>query len=970
MNTSLPIEIGSMDGVSIKELSQKKFSKSIRNLNQYMQSNERLFVTMKGDSNTNIIDQGAKKTYHFPCTTDLFTHLENCRLEGSIVHFSEKQVDPSGLMIDFDIITSDSKITILPIISHLTKLIFNLLNQDVDLNNTKNYIFYTTRPIVDKKENNTYKYGFHILIPGIKLNTIYKKWFLQNLKNNTILSNLFKDINVLNFEECVDQNSASVYVLFLGSCKASNTAIPYVLSYVYEISIEDNMMCIQSIPLDNIKNFNLVAELSLNSEAYYDDKQCLVNKKQYNYKPEVLIKLKEWEDKRESTTILSNDDSINNSLSTLTMHNPEAEYLYNLLDILPEEYYTDRNKWRNVIYALANTSDQYKPLAIWFSQKCEEKWLNNGLAELEYLWLSNKSDNPITISSIAYWAQISNPEKYKSVMKSSYFTLLTTYVYMCDGNLQHYMIAKVLYAMLHNKFCVDYDNKTCYWFEFVVAGEPMIPGEVWKWRKEIEPSNLQIYISEKLINVFEMIDDYIIRQKQSAEDETKCKYYNKLELKLKQSKQNLFQNAFKKSVIEQASLLFRKRGFLNNLDTIPHLFGVGNGVLELGSKCKLINYYHEYPVSKYTSVNWIPFDPTNSWTILVLNAISDIIIESDVRDWILFHAAQGLSRDTKEGLLLFFEGGGQNGKTSLLRWIQKSLGPYAEKFNIQLLACEREEADKPNSAIMRFKHMNWAYAEESNREQSLNVARMKELVNAGEISGRDLNSKQETFTIKCNFVIASQYSFKIDTTDHGTWRRLRHYRSKTKFCSNPDPNNPYEKKDNQDFNSKYINDPNFLSSMLSILTHYYERLHNEYNGQLKNVPCPTLEIETEEFRISQDSIHRWICQRVVISPEAEIEYDIGSITLHYIEWYKLFYINSKVVITPDSFLKDLKLSVLNKYLESGPNRVILKGCRILGPDNTLRDNEEYISIKESYKEKQSVQYHKSEWWLPNADKLN
>ena len=46
--------------------------------------------------------------------------------------------------------------------------------------------------------------------------------------------------------------------------------------------------------------------------------------------------------------------------------------------------------------------------------------------------------------------------------------------------------------------------------------------------------------------------------------------------------------------------------------------------------------------------------------------------------------------------------------------------------------------------------------------------------------------------------------------------------------------------------------------MLSILTHYYERLQNEYGGELKNVRSPTIEAETDIFRISQDSLFRWI----------------------------------------------------------------------------------------------------------------
>lgn len=974
MISPTPTDIDIITWTSITEASQRKHCIGARSLYQYLLGIEQVYATQKKDDRTNIIDQGEKKTYALPTEyiLQLFKHLNDCRLEGSITHLSEKQCDKSGFMLDLDIITSKKQVNLTD--KHLYRLtgsLFVSLQRDLKFDTESHqYIFYTVRQYIDTLDDNKYKFGFHILIPGIKLDKIYKRWFLQNFKTDPSLLSVLTDLGAINPESCLDQNSASVPVLFLGSCKLGSK--PYILSNVFEVWLEDQTWLsppvIKPVNLKDLEDYNLVAELSLVSEAVYDNKPPLVKKVIYEYKQETSEKIREWDNKH-INKIQSIDDLLltDHSLSTLTMHNPEARYLHGLLDILDYEYYTDRNKWRNVIYALANSSDQYKPLAVWFSQKNPEKWLDNGQQVLDKLWddaISHSSSNVLTIASISYWANLSNPERYNSVMERSYFTILTKYVYEHGGKLQHYMIAKVLHAMLNSKFCVDVDpvtRKYC-WFEFVLPGQPMKLGEVWKWRKEVEPDDIQIYISEKLINILEQINDHIEEKKESATSDTQSVYYKKLGTAFSTSKNSLFNDTFKNGVIKQASYLFRKRGFIEQLDMLPNLFGVCNGILSIGSECRLINYYHEYPVSRYSSVNWIPFDSENKWTKIVLNAIADIIVEPDVRNWILFHACQGLSRDTKEGLLLLFEGGGQNGKTSFLRWVAKALGPYADKFNIQLLSCDREEADKPNSAMMKFKYINWAYAEESNKAQNLNIARMKELVNAGEVSGRDLNSKQETFTIKCNFVVASQYSFIVNTNDHGTWRRLKHYTSKTKFCANPDPNNPYEKKDNQDFNLKYSSDPNFLSSMLSILSHYYERLQKEYGGELKNVPCSTLDIETEAFRVSQDAIHRWICECVVISPYNDIEYDIGTITNNYLDWYKI-HIDRKAIITANMFIKDIMLSAISKYLKPAPNRnVVLKGCRILGTDHTLREYESYISIKESFKEQKADLPTYQDWW--------
>lgn len=974
MNSPSPNDIDVLTWTSITEFSQKKHCQGAKTLHQFLQSIEHIYSTQRKDERTNIIDQGNKKTYAIPddILLQLFKYLNACRLESSITHFSEKQKDQSGFMLDLDIITTNKNVCLTD--KHfyrLTGALFVSLQRDIKFDTSQQYIFYTTRQSVDQI-NEHYKYGFHILLPGIILDKVYKRWFLQKFKTEPALLSILNELHAVDPEVCLDQNSASVPVLFLGSCKAGSK--PYNLNCAFEVWLEesnDNTWIsppvIKPITLKDLDDYNLVAELSLVTEARYDNKIPLIKKVKYDYKPETERIINDFNAPKSVSLPIEDLLISDHSLSTLTMHNPEARYLHGLLDILSDDYFIDRNKWRNVIFALANTSEQYKPLAIWFSQKCPEKWLDNGLESLEQIWsdaIMTKCHNPLTVASITHWAKCSNPERFNSVMERSYFTILTKYVYEHGGKLQHYMIAKVLHVMLHNKFCVDVDNsskKYC-WFEFVVPGQPMRPGEAWKWRKEVEPDDIHIYISEKLINILEQISDHIEEKKENSTSDSQTIYYKNLGKAFASSKNSLFNDTFKNGIIKQAVYIFRKRGFIEQLDMLPNLFGVGNGVLELGSKCHLIDYYHENPISKYTPINWIHFDENNKWTKLVLNAIADIIIEPDVRNWILFHACQGLSRDTKEGLLLLFEGGGQNGKTSFLRWVAKSLGPYADKFNIQLLSCDREEADKPNSAMMKFKYINWAYAEESNKAQSLNVARMKELVNAGEVSSRDLNSKQETFTMKCNFVVASQYSFIVNTTDHGTWRRLKHYTSKTKFCANPDPNNPYEKKDNQDFNLKYSSDPNFLSSMLSILGHYYERLQKEYGGELKNVPCPTLDIETEQFRVSQDAIHRWICESIVISPENDTEYDMAALTNNYLDWYKI-YIDRKAVITVNTVMKEIMSSAISKYLKPAPNKsVVLKGCRILTSEKILRDTECYISVQESAKDYKKNYTCEPDWW--------
>ena len=971
-----PIEADAMAWEAINAISQKRICLGSKQLTTFLRNVGHYLSTEKRDPKTNIIDQGEAKTYYFDQSSmqKLFTHLELCRLEKSVLHFSEKQysygVDYSGIMIDYDLIVKEKlaptitdkqyfKISQVVMRHLITDLNLSLLKKGFTQNHTitdsefKLHICFIIKentaevPTTAASGERLYKYGFHILIPTIMVKKEYKRYLFQKLKDDKLINNILLELGVVNnpISECLDQNSASVPVLFLGSCK--RTGKPYNIGAFLEITVDlpydsFNTPVIKKLTEQDLEAYNLVAELSLTLEADYntaDSEKCqspLIIKRPYDVNTELEQNLA-LAVNTAALPDVTNDEQIfeevndSTSLSTLTLHNPEARYIHALLDLLDPSYYTDRNKWRNVIYALANTSTQYKVIAVWFSMKSTEKY---SVAALDAMWESalgdkNSVENPLTIRSISHWAKTCNPTLYKTIMSRTYFTLLTEYVYEHEGDLQHYMIAKILHLMIGKKFCVDVDNSGHYcWFEFVIPEQTMKHGEVWKWRREIEPDDIYIYISEKLSNIVSKIHDHLEEQKNAAKDENMAKYYVKVQKNFAKSKKCLFNNTYKNGVVCEAKRLFRKRGFYEKLDTVPFLFGVANGVLHTGKQCKLINHFHEYPISRYSSITWKPYNSTDYWTAIVFNAICDIIPEPDARDWILFHAAQGLNNGAKNALLLCFVGGGSNGKTSFLRWIAKTLHPYADKFNIQLMACGREDADKPNSAIMKFKHLNWAYSEESNKSQSLNVARMKELVNAGEISGRELNCKQETFTMKCNFVAASQYDFIIDTTDHGTWRRIRHYTAKSKFVKNPEPSNPFEKKEDHRFVTEYPDNPEFLSGVLSILTHYYEKLQNEYSGELKNVRSPTIEAETDKFRIGQDSLFRWIYQNIVVSPNCEETYIISELAGFYASWFNKNVSHKDHVM--GEVIKELESSALSKYIKKLKTGVcVLKNCRLL-----------------------------------------
>lgn len=944
---------------------------SVQEFKEFTTSTEQLYqITKKGDIGTNIIDQYNKITYNFDDITinKLFTHLNAMRKDKINCHFSERQgttAQPNtGLMFDYDMYVTNATTQIDERQLHrISSQIVKYLYNDIEFTTTKDVTIKVFNIVKEKPlfiEKNKYKYGIHVLIPEIQVSREYKKYLLRKIREDPSICNVFKSLGTINDpKEILDMNSASVPVLFLGSCKRGGQA--YILSHSFEITFDPSdydyspmVKAINIVDLES-KNYNMVAELSLCYEAKYLDKRPYVTKKTYEYKESIKTSVIDVAARTTNNVISESEIMLTeHELSTLALHDPKARYFHQLLDLLDDSYYTERNKWRNVIFALANTSEQYRPLAEWFSQKCPLKWVDGGSTNLEQIWndaVMHKNTNNqhmITERSISLWAQQCNPERYKQINDQNYFIILSKYVFNYGGILEHSMVSDVLCAMLRSKFVVDADpldeKERSYWYEFVVPGQTACSGEVWKWRKEINPDELQKYISYNLDKVFQQVAESIDKNSRESDTEIKKKYYIGIGRKFATSRRKIFNDTFKNGVIRQAAPLFRRRGFAKSLDMQPNYIGVGNGVLELGNKCKLLDYYHEIPISKFTPYSYKPFDPNDPFVKLILNAFRDIIPERDMRTWLLFNAAQCLSGGVKEGILLLWYGSGANAKTFIMRLLAKVFSVYGSKLNISLFTSERESADRPNSAVMQLKGRRFGYVEETKKDEVLNDQRLKEIVNAGDISARDLNTKQDCFEVTANIMLGQNYDFIIKTRDHGTWRRIKHYTSKVQFRSNPNPDNPFDRKEDPRYLNEYVKDPNCLTAMLSILVYFYERLQTEYGGQLKNVKCETLERETEIFRNRQDTMNLFITELVVESPEYEESYSIDDVGNRYHSWLQSRTRGTNM--KRDELSEEVLNSALQKYIVRRENQPsIVKGIRILTHSTEpLTELEKYIGL--------------------------
>lgn len=929
------------------------------------------FINNVGDSTTNIVDRYSKKCYHIPPNkiSKFFKFLEITRRKNLKMMIYEKQLEYSGIMLDFDIKLKEGGVSQINS-THYHRLCINVVKilqkyihfaeSEIGKEKIIHIAFIKKPKVIFDADNNYYKDGLHMLIPGIQITRSFKKLIIDTIISSGVLEKIFREISPpdsISHTQFLDINSAHVGVFFIGSATKINTP-PYEIAEIYKVQITVGELD-EIIPTkdtnfsDNgtAEGTNICHEFSLNWEKN-PNKGGVVKKIKYNIKSQYKELLNKYEGKSKPDVEFENDDYYN-EMSILNIHDPDLEFIKLMLDVLHPKRADDYNMWFSVLCALAHTSPSYKSLGEYFSRKSPKF----DVVSFEKIWDSilSQKNNRLSIGSIHYWARLDNPDRYEEIKHRSLFTLLYKKIYdpQIEGNLEHYDIAEILFQVLKNKYVFDRVCGVPTWYEFILENEPMKTGELYKWRAYHDrPNSIMKYISTVLPSLFRKVMDKIKSTMDDCNTDL-AKYHYQIYKNFQKSCRMLKNSGFKRSVGVECEQLFEQIGFSDKLDADPTLKGVANGILMLGKKCKLIQGYHGYFVSKYTDARFKPMDPHEPLTKKILIALRNLFPdnEPDTFDYVMHYLASTLDGHKKESIMVLLVGKGSNGKSFLVELHKGAIGSiYGVKMPLSFLTSKSKDAESATPALMQLKDAHFAYYSESNKFEVLNMAKIKEFTGQETLAGRKLHQDYVNFKPKCHHLVTSNNDFEIYGTDHGTWRRIDYLTMKIKFCNPPnddyDPNNPYERKADPSLGSKWAEDDEVLERYLGILVYYYESLLNNYGGKVRNVPHPHIRQETEQFRNRQDRVNNFLNATLVKCSDENTEIPLTTVIDKYIKWYEAEFPGS----TTDQkrHAKDqLENSKIQNFIKKTRHGSYLKGYRILGIGELPDEGEEmYIDIFE------------------------
>ena len=1023
MSRKLPLNIRNFNGIVDQDLAEHNAeldnylaattNASASQLDKFLSRPE--FIAGQADDRTNIFIPG-KARYYIPDQElpMFFLLLEQVRRDGIALTFAEKQEErSSGILVDVDIFykpnINESKIDD-RLLRDCISILMKTIDEIFDLTPLKQVtdkieIVITKRDKPVPRDHNgltVMSEGFHILIPGIKISRAAKHYLLKRIIKTGVFERRVGDaLGQYLIEEkyaYLDEASRYVPVFFVG-CKRDPKKVPYELHSAYNYyfgseytgpSLSENKTI-----NDNNQNCILVNELSLNYEVH-ETQGGIIKKRDILSYPKYSAEIDAYRSQNRPKDI-EDEVKLSGEMSIMSLHDPEFAFIKSLLDILAPFRSQERKYWLSVLSILASISDRLKPLGEYFSRKSPEKFQVGGIAAFESIWngLVVKSRTLTTgkrqtIGTLIWMAKYDNPKRYDEVMKRNVYKVINTIAYKrsVTGEFEHADIVEVLYHMFSTKYFTDKrpGERKLSWYEFLIPGEQMEKGQVFKYNVDDTPRSLELYVSKILVDIFEKIHSemfdnrYDINDKQKStnpavavptapngeiinDPEFERRQKRKLEIVkgLLKTIKHLKQDGFISSVVRRAATRFEKRGWSTQMDQDENILGVGNGVLLFheSGQVELLETQHDYKISMFTAVEYHVFDPRKPHTKHLLKALRSMFRDDDpdTHKWFMCALASALTGQKKEPFIIMLLGTGREGKSTVMELWRAVFGQYSVKLLISLLVGERSRSESANPAAMSMENKRAASYQEPDQKDRMNVSAMKETTGGEKQTGRGLFQGQREFEPRCVHFVPTNHLIDINTTDDATWRRIKVIRLQIKFFNPNDSryeaNNPFHRLIDPHAD-RFAKDQEFLSAFLSILVHYWQILKIEHDGKLVNIPHPHIEFETAKYRTSKDSIDEFITRRLVRVPERQIAgalsagLGITSKTQHIermnviIEKY-VMWMDSQAKWCAKSFVESsLENSKIGKMFEQDRVSKYLKGLRFLRPDEPKAIDEEYV----------------------------
>ncbi|WP_418059953.1 phage/plasmid primase, P4 family [Pimelobacter simplex] len=287
----------------------------------------------------------------------------------------------------------------------------------------------------------------------------------------------------------------------------------------------------------------------------------------------------------------------------------------------------------------------------------------------------------------------------------------------------------------------------------------------------------------------------------------------------------------------------------DRFDRQPDLLNVGNGVIDLATG-DLRPHDPELLLTKVSTIDYRPDAQHADWHT-ALQALPD-----DVVRWLQVRIGQAATGHmTPDDLLPVLQGGGSNGKTTVMAAIRRALGDHAVVVPERVLLSN--PSDHPTE-LMTLHGARLALIEETPEARHLNVKRLKDIVGTPTMTARLIRKDNVTWEATHSLLLTSNYCPRVDESDHGTWRRLALVRFRRTFSgADGDPGLRDRLRDGRQ------------GQLEAVLAWVVAGARTWYAADRIMPPLPALvEADTREWRSEADHVLAYLDEQLTFDPSA------------------------------------------------------------------------------------------------------
>lgn len=288
-------------------------------------------------------------------------------------------------------------------------------------------------------------------------------------------------------------------------------------------------------------------------------------------------------------------------------------------------------------------------------------------------------------------------------------------------------------------------------------------------------------------------------------------------------------------------------------DAYPDLLNCENGVVDLRTG----ELHRADPDLLLTHMAGAEYKPGAK------SALWDKALESihpGIAEWFQIRMGQSITGHTPDDdSLIVCAGGGENGKSAVMSAVMRACGTYGRLISHRVLLAQPGQHP---TELMDLRGLRFALLEETPEEGHLDTHQLKTTIGTPQITARRMRRDDVTFDTSHTLWVNTNFLPQVDSTDHGTWRRLKAAPFPFRFRREGLPlEDEDDRRGDPTLKPKLATNPTVATAVLAYLV---EGAKKWYAAERVSPADPPLVVEaTEEWRASTDVGYQFATERLV-----------------------------------------------------------------------------------------------------------